>query len=528
MRSLPAWEPAIARLAIAAVLMVFFHVSLGCGSETSGDDDDSDSAGSAGDDDGAFADDDGGDAADDDAGDDSDDDGPPPVEDDFDPDKRPVVCDGAVWVLNPEADYLSRIDAADLSVSTIEVGRGPTVLRATEDCETVVTLNTIAKTVSVIRDGAVAASLGVRPGANTLWIAPGSRYALATHHFEAGSTDTVGYGEVTVLDLRDLVSKSLAVGFPAADVAFNVSGDTAVLITETAVAVLDLTDASANVLTTGLDPTAGETVKKIAVTPDGDHALVLAEGRTSLLALDLADLSFSDVDLGCYPTDLDVPRTGDRSLTVCREEGRVHLIDNDSLDATGYDVTEIVGSGEIAADGSRAVLFTNADQIERVHVFTTSDASLATFLTVKPILGVSLAPGDARAVVFHEGGDGAPLDDFDAAMDTLHAFSIFNIDTGLLTPVQTPEPAEIISFSEDGATALLPMPGAKSVILAHLDRGLADEIAFSTKPLDGGIVTDLGLAFVLQEHPLGRISFIDVNTLHVDTITGFLLNGDIE
>ncbi len=47
-------------------------------------------------------------------------------------------------------------------------------------------------------------------------------------------------------------------------------------------------------------------------------------------------------------------------------------------------------------------------------------------------------------------------------------------------------------------------------------------------PIFGGIVTELGLAFVLQEHPLGRISFIDVDTLHVDTITGFLLNGGIE
>lgn len=528
MRNLPVWERAVMRWAIALGLLATLHLSA-CGSDMSGDDDDSDSTGASGDDE-SFADDDAGDAADDDAGDDdaSDDDGPPPVEDDFDPNKRPVVCDGAVWVLNPEADYLSRIDAADLGVTTIEVGRGPTVLRATDDCEKILTLNTLDRTVSVIRDGALAATLGVRPGANTLWMAPGGRYALSTHHFESGSTDTVGYGEVTILDLQDLVSTSLAVGFPAADVAFNVAGTTAVLITETAVAVLDLTDADANVLTTGLDPTAGETVKKIAVTPSGNDALILAEGRTSLLALDLSSLDLSDIDLGCYPTDLDVPRVGDRSLTVCRDEGRVHLIDNDTLVATGYDVTEVVGSGEISADGERAVLFTNADDIERVHVFTTSDATLKTYLTVKPILGVSLAPGDARAVVFHEGGDGTPLDDFDAAMDTLHAFSIFNLDSGLLTPVQTPQQAEIISFSDDGALALLPMPDSKSVILAHLTSGLADEIAFSTKPLDGGIVTELGLAFVLQEHPLGRISFIDVDTLHVDTITGFLLNGGIE
>ncbi len=130
MRNLPVWERAVARWVIALGLLATLHLSA-CGSDMSGDDDDSDSAGASGDDE-SFADDDAGDAADDDAGDNdaADDDGPPPVEDDFDPNKRPVVCDGAVWVLNPEADYLSRIDAADLGVTTIEVGRGPTVLRA--------------------------------------------------------------------------------------------------------------------------------------------------------------------------------------------------------------------------------------------------------------------------------------------------------------------------------------------------------------------------------------------------------------
>ena len=72
---------------------------------------------------------------------------------------------------------------------------------------------------------------------------------------------------------------------------------------------------------------------------------------------------------------------------------------------------------------------------------------------------------------------------------------------------------------------MIPLPAHRQAVLVDLVSGLADAIELPSKPLEVGVISDLGQAYALQDHPLGRISFIDVSTLRVRTITGFLLNG---
>jgi len=53
-----------------------------------------------------------------------------------------------------------------------------------------------------------------------------------------------------------------------------------------------------------------------------------------------------------------------------------------------------------------------------------------------------------------------------------------------------------------------------------------------TKPLGSppsgiGILPGANEAFVAQRHPLGRVTFVDLTTDAVRTITGFDLNGNI-
>lgn len=518
---------------VLALIVALAAVSplIACGGDEGGGGDDDDAAGDNGD---AAADDDADDdALDDDAADDdddaSDDDAPPEPEEDVDPGTRPVSCGNAVFVLNTADSFVSSIDAVSLDVETIFTGRGPSVLRAAENCEHLVTLNTQDDTVSVIDgDTLDVANVDVRPGLNSLAVAPGGRFALAYHHFSEAGGGTMGYGEVSIVDVATQTAESLSVGFPPDIVAFTLDGETALLTSETALAVLDLVDASFRLLDTDLDPDAGQKIRKATVTPDGERALILAEASQSILVVDLDDLSVEALDLGCFPTDLDTPEGGDASLLVCREEGRVIVVDHDDLSLDDYGVTETVGSGELFADGSQAVLFTNATAVERVHLFALDDGSLATYLTVKPITGAALAPDDASAILFHQGGDGQPVDDFDEAMDTQEAFSLFLPASGLVTPVQTWQRIESVSFGELGDWAVVPIPTRSEIIVVNLRTALADSFTVASTPQDAGVIDAIGQVFVLQDHEMGRISFIDVETGKVRTVTGFLLNGGIE
>lgn len=505
--------------------------TVACGDDaggSSGDDDDSgDDDSWDGDDDDSSDDDDSGD--DDSAGDDDDDEPPPPEpEPDVDPGTQPRICNGAAFVLNTAGDFVSRIDVQTLNVQTVFVGQSPEVLRATDDCTTLVTLNTGDNTVSIIdaADNDVT-NLDVRPGLNDLRTSPNGAYALAYHRFQDSGGGTQAYGEISIVDLVQETVLSLAVGFPPDKVLFTTQ-NRVLLVSETALVLVDMKDGSFTMLPTGLDIDEGQKLKKVAATTDGQYALLLAEASKVLRALDLDDQTVTDIDLGCFPTDLDVAEQGDVSLLLCRLSGQIIVLDNIALTFDTYETDEVVGSGELSSDGELAVLFTNSELIERVHLFTPATGVLETHLTVKPLTGAAIAPGNQSAVLFHYGGDGEPIDEFDAYFDTKQAFSIMNLDDGRINPVQTPEAPKLVAFGDDGKNALVPLPNNRQIVLADLIGGLADVVILPSKPMETGVISDLDLAFVLQDHPMGRISFIDLATKDVRTITGFLLNGGIE
>jgi hypothetical protein len=519
-------------------------LSLACGSSEGigDDDDDSDNAAYAGDDDGdggdQFSDDDvGDDGAEQD--DDADDDDPPPEpEDDIDPGRRPKICGDSVYILSTEGDFITQVNAVNLAVNTIEVGSNPISMQTTENCDKLATLNSGDDTVTIV-DPANQTTLErlVRPGLNSLQISPGDQYAVAFHKFDGGqSGGTIGYGEVSIVDLdaapeADAVV-SLGVGFPPDLVAFTPDGAYALLLSETTVALVELDTGIYQTLPTGLDVQAGQKVKKIGITANGLYALILAEASQNILALDLGDMELSEVDLGCFPTDLDISEDGDVSLLVCKQSNQVLILDNDDLGLTVFDIDEVAGSGEMTTDGALALLFTNAEYIEEIHAFDTETGGLDTYLTVKPIKAAALAPDDASAILFHEGGDNDPIDDFDAYFDNKHAFSIMTINQGRITPVETPERPEVVSFDPNGQYAIIPLPVSRRIVLADLVFGLADEIETPSPPLEAGLILVDGgvMGYILQEHDLGRISFFDTDdqNLQLRTITGFLLNSDIE
>jgi DNA-binding beta-propeller fold protein YncE len=484
---------------------------------------DDDNGGSAGDDD----DDDNNDASDDDDDDDS---TPPPPEpeEDVDPGTRPRICDGAVFVLSTDGDFVSRIAADTLAVTTIAVGAAPTVMRATDDCAYMVVLNSGDDSASVIAvaDNSIR-TLPLRPGLNELKTAPGGRYALAYHYFDgADDGGTQGFGEISIVNVRDAKVQSLAVGFPPEDAVFT-QDERAVLVSATTLALVNLTNGAFASLPTGLDIEEGQKLKKVAITADGAYALLLAEASTSLLALKLADNSMTAIELGCFPTDLAVAAQGDVSLLVCRQTGQISVIDNRTLALTQHTTDEVVGSAELTADGRQALLFTNAEAIEKVHVFATANGALQTYLTVKPLIGAAIAPGDQSAVLFHYGGDNQPIDDIDRYFDRREAFSAMNLSDGRINPVEVPETPLLVSFGDDGRYGVIPLPGHNEVVLVDLTNGLADALYTPSRPTDVGVIAEMGLAFALQQHDLGRITFFDVATRQARTITGFLLNGQI-
>ncbi len=54
-----------------------------------------------------------------------------------------------------------------------------------------------------------------------------------------------------------------------------------------------------------------------------------------------------------------------------------------------------------------------------------------------------------------------------------------------------------------------------------------DSSPLATRPIAAGIVAGAGRGFVAQEHPDGRITFVDFDDGEARTLTGFELAGEV-
>jgi hypothetical protein len=63
--------------------------------------------------------------------------------------------------------------------------------------------------------------------------------------------------------------------------------------------------------------------------------------------------------------------------------------------------------------------------------------------------------------------------------------------------------------------------------LAHLESLDVDRYALASPPTAAGFVGSSGLGFIAQDHPDGRITFIEPNGGRVRTITGFELGASV-
>ena len=67
----------------------------------------------------------------------------------------------------------------------------------------------------------------------------------------------------------------------------------------------------------------------------------------------------------------------------------------------------------------------------------------------------------------------------------------------------------------------------KEVARLNLENFIVDSTSVGSHPVEIGAVMGTGKIYVSQEHNLGRISFIDVNTHQLHTVTGFQLNSQV-
>lgn len=478
-----------------------------------------------------------------------------------------------VYVANPRRDNVAVIDSRTLAINSVEAGDGPTYLvtvpeRGGTPVDEALVINVNASTATLLRTttaGTTTAQMPVVAGANAIAVAPNGHYAVVyldtsrpNQGVPAGS-----FQEVAVLRLDPGMERGLllSVGFRPINVQFSADGETGFVITEDGVSILRFASltgpalvptvsfyddsivapSDAGVADAGAVLPRDARAQDVSVTRDGRFAIARFADSPAMRVVDLMRRTVQTIDLGTAITDLDVAPDGSFALAALRGESRVLRIPipggftdptlRRSIDLPG----EVVGSITMSPDGARALVYSTAAMTERATLLDLAGTTPPAVLRLrKTVRAVAFAPGGESALIVHgrsEGSSTEPGIDLETQIDRAYGYSLLNVAERFTRLQLTPAEVGPFALVPGGTHAFVLLRDdsrrvslAQRITLASLT---IQDLALGSPPVSVGAVPATERAFIGQDHPEGRITFVDWNTGAQQSITGFELNSRI-
>jgi hypothetical protein len=194
----------------------------------------------------------------------------------------------------------------------------------------------------------------------------------------------------------------------------------------------------------------------------------------------------------------------------------------DDLAITG----ETIGSVVLAPKGNTALLYTNALAVDRLTVLRLTGTPRYDVVDLHaPVLSVVASPTAEHAIVVHNPQGGQ-------AFKSPGAFSVVPLSTEHAAVIQpTDAPPFSVAIAPAGDKAIVPVRDDQkrifAVYMASMPSLVTERFALASPPMSAGFVGADGQAFIAQEHPEGRVTFIDPSNGLVRTITGFELGASV-
>jgi hypothetical protein len=484
--------------------------------------------------------------------------GPPPEgEDELDFDlKAPQASEHYVYIAATARDALVRISADDsLEIRLIPVGGQPTVVATLGSKDVALVINSGTQDFSIVRsteETDTVKTVDTLPYVNSIAVSPDGNYAIVYYNDAvAGEFDPVGdFQTISVVDVREGQEAvyNVSTGFHPGRIYFHESDPIAYLITDDGISVLDLDAVKDGMITPIVAVADGNmdddpALREVLVTENGSYAVVYnrANPEFSVVDIDSGEIVTEQVD--GLPTDVDLIPSANSALLMLREQKLAYVVGLHGMLAGEADaLTKIdiegsqAGAAVVTADGSRAVLYSTVGNAKAVAVMDLNDAGFAweAYAAQKSVVGVSVSQHGSTALVLHEvEAYSAEASGLDKMIAQTNGFTLFNLDTGYRKLIQTENHwTQSLFVSEDPAAdlrAFVLTPSASgighTVQSADLDTYIVEDVSLASEPMAMVYVPLARRVAVAQDHPNGRITFIDVDTGKTYSVTGYELNG---
>jgi hypothetical protein len=465
--------------------------------------------------------------------------------------RTPVATGRYVWTANPDSGKVALIDAFELTVRLTDAGFGPTYLAPVSqpgqtDANAAIVLNVLSRDATLLRvqgAGALArVTVPTHAGANAWAISASGNWAVAWSNaaFVERPDPTDGFQEITVISLASGAETAtrLSVGYRPNALVFDAAEARLFAVCEPGISVVALDGGLPRVtklVELSDDPLDAPASRDVTITRDGNLALVRRDGNADVRFVPLDGGTPSARTLSGPITDLDLSADGRRAVAVVRDSSELFVLEIPSAasDAAAVESTavpgEFFGSVALSPDASAALLFTNAVPSDRLTIVQLAPGpdhlSHRTVAVKSPVRAVFPAPDARHAIVLQDPARGSTK---------AGAFSIVSTSAEIAPKiVSTDAPAEAVAFS--------PAPGSDRAIVTVRDEPgrvfgaflvrmpslQVDPLALASPPLSTGIVGAARQGFVAQKHPEGRITFVNLETGTVRTLTGFELGAKV-
>jgi hypothetical protein len=468
--------------------------------------------------------------------------------------RAPVVAGRVIWSANPESGRVALVDVVTHEVSTVGAGLQPTFLAAIagNGPNRAIVLNTGSYDATLFQEAEDGTrrqiQISTHQGASAWAMSSGGRWAIAwSDALQMGRLDpTEGLQDITVIDLKADPPRParFSVGYRPLQVTIDASESRAYAVTHDGISVIELGDtprALGDVILVSpaelLEGTLGEPVlEDVPLTSDGRFALIRFAGTPYLKIIELGTNRAGVLELPAEVSDVDIAGDSERAVAVVRSTGQVAVFDLEAALADPSQVRlwtfegETIGSAALPDAGAAALFFTNAIDSDRLAILDTGAlggaAGAQRVVSLKaPITAVFASPDGSHAVALLK---------TQAGSERAGAFSVIPVAQALPPKIQGTDAAPFKVSLADTAAGLRGLvtvrddrAGIYAAYLLRMPSLQVDRIALSSPPIAAGVLSEYGAAFVAQQHPEGRITFINLETGETETLTGFELSGKV-
>lgn len=473
------------------------------------------------------------------------------------PARDPQSSERYVYSLQPSAKRLVRIDSENLIVDSFSAGLAPTDLAVVADRDITILLDAfdLAEILDHRESPPLSVTFETARSLSHVVASPTGAHAIAFYDWDdpqsgIRQSEPGNINQLTVISLSDAdisagadVVRNIAVGLLPRDIRFSIDGSRAVVVGRDTVTRVNLSPAPVVAVP---EPVVSLRAEPLEILVDGTGEFAIARYDDEIAeVVALADGSIVCFDAVAPVVDVDVFADG-RFLVIAGDDTQGYRgseIDTESLPA-GPDCAPLVESYELGAhprvvivqESGMLLAYTPSVDHETLRII--DGAELTDIPVEKGIAGVVVAPGGEVLYIAHLKSDGTPawdplVEHPDVSIDKSYGVSWLNLATlehrlaisetpfGRFTfvPPRGVEPASTYVAISDASEP--------EILRVEHNAGFDDTwTRLAAPPLRLGYLAGTERTYVTQDHPWGRVTFIDPSTDELRHVTGFALLED--